>query len=155
MHDLSGCVTRITREPNFSPKFDAFGDAPLALCIQKLPVRLCTSFSCSQTFHKGLMVSLALRIQKLVSDPKGISYSQTFHKSLIKNCPSGYTPVFIPVFHSQTFHKGLMVSLALRIQKLVSDPKGSFYSIFCEKIVWENRKKSDHAIRTVSRFLGT
>jgi hypothetical protein len=40
------------------------------------------------------MVTLALRIQKLVSNPKGISYSQTFHKSLIKNCPSGYTLVF-------------------------------------------------------------
>jgi hypothetical protein len=49
---------------------------------------------------------------------------------LIKNCPSGYTPVF-----SQKFDAFGDAPLALRIQKLVSDPKGSFYSIFCEKIV--------------------
>jgi len=60
---------------NFPQKFDAFDDALLAIWIQKLPVRLYTSFSCSQTFHKGLMVPLALCIQKLVSNPKGSFYS--------------------------------------------------------------------------------
>ena len=59
--------------------------------------------------------------------PKGISYSQTihqtFHKSLIKNWH--FTPEGIshPVFRENAHHH--------------PHPEGSFYSIFCEKIVVE------------------
>jgi len=64
--------------------------------------------------------------------PEGISYSQTIHqtfpKSLIKNwSPTRGGRILLAIFSpnfSQKFD-----------QKLTSDPEGSFYSIFCEKIV--------------------
>ena len=64
----------------------------------------------------------------------GISYSpyfhQTFHKSLIKN----WSPTRGDISYSQSFHQTFHKSL---IKNCWPRPEGSFYSIFCEKIVHE------------------
>ena len=62
--------------------------------------------------------------QKLPSGLDAGLYSQTFHKRSTKKRPPPEGHFLLANF-SQKFD-----------QKLASDPKGSFYSIFCEKIVW-------------------
>gem|GEM_PF-5241620 len=52
--------------------------------------------------------------------------------------PEGH---FLLANFSQKFDGNAFAPLSLRIQKPISDPKGSFYSIFCEKIVWKKRMK--------------
>ena len=84
---------------------------------------------------------------------KTVSHSAAPSGRMIRNPhPEG-------ISYSQTFHKSLMAPPMLHIQKLVSDPKGSFYSIFCEKIglypktlYKRNKEPPDYDIRSRTRI---